>query len=327
MTNNNKINNKVNNNKVITMTAWRRPGYTRQVLDNLLNCIGFNEYTLLANIEPGYTDVQNLFKDVPNCEVVVNDRRLGCAANTLKALQRGFDISDFVIHMEDDTVPGIDSLKYFEYINNRYKDDKESFSATAYNRITKIDPQKYFSVHRCHYFTGWMWGTWRDRFEEMEKNWDFTAWDININKKIRGKRYEICPNLPRSQNIGELLGTYTTPYNWNKCQYSTIWVNSATDISGILSSTILPSNLSSHINDLSYFEIFSSSCLPECYDPGIGIIGIIGISFLYLFYNQRKKKNRYIDNDHINDHNREATNRNQEKITYGQLVHTRRNKI
>lgn len=278
------------NDKVITMTAWRRPDYTLQVVNALKNCIGFEDYHILPTIEPGYSAVSRIFDNIPNCEVIVNDRKLGCAANTLKALQRGFDISDFVIHMEDDTVPGIDSLKYFEWVNNRYKDDKEIFTVTAYNRIIKIDPQKYFSTHRCHYFTGWMWGTWRDRFEEMERNWDFNAWDVNINKKIRGNRYEICPNLPRSQNIGEHLGTYTTPYNWKKCQHSDTWINSIPGISDILSSTILPSNLSKDINDISYFEIFSSSCLPECYDPGIGIIGIIGISCLYLFYNQRKKK-------------------------------------
>ena len=275
-------------NKVVTMTAWRRPGYTLQVVNALKNCIGFEDYLILPTIEPGYPAVSRIFDDLPNCEVIVNDLRLGCAANTLKALQRGFDISDFVIHIEDDTVPGIDSLKYFEWINKKYKDDKEIFTATAYNRITKIDPQKYLSVYRCHYFTGWMWGTWIDRFEEMEKNWDFHAWDININKKIRGNRYEICPNLPRSQNIGEQLGTYTMPYNWRKCQHSDVWVNNTPGISDTLLSSILPSNLSSNINDLSYFEIFSSSCLPECYDPGIGIIGIVGISCLYLFYNQRK---------------------------------------
>lgn len=279
--------------KVISMTGWKRLDYTKQVIDSLKSCIGFEDYTLLPTIEPGYPEVVKVFEGLPNCNLIVNDQRLGCAANTLKALQRGFDISDFVIHMEDDTVPGIDSLKYFEYIYKTYKDDKEIFTATAYNRTAKIEPKDYFTAHRCPNFTGWMWATWKDRFEEMKEKWDFNAWDVGINKKIRGNRYEICPSLSRSKNIGEFLGTYTTSNNWRMCQYSPIWVNNALDISSILPSTILSPNLSRDISDISYFEIYSGSCLPECADPVFGIVGVIGISCLYLFYNQRKKYHKY----------------------------------
>lgn len=264
------------------MTGWRRSDYTKQVIDNLKNCISFEDYLLLPTIEPGYPEVSKIFDLLPNCEVVVNDQRLGCTRNTLKALQRGFDISDFIIHMEDDTVPGIDSLKYFEYIYKTYKDDKEIFTATAYNRTAKIEPKDYFTVHRCPSFTGWMWSTWDDRFEEMKDKWDFNTWDIGINKKIRGDRYEICPSLPRSQNIGELSGTYTTPYNWKRCQQSSVWVNNAPDISNILLSNMLPSNLSSDINDIAYFETSSNTCLTECYDTRIGTAMLIGIGYLYL---------------------------------------------
>lgn len=282
--------------KVITMTGWRRPEYTKQVINNLKRCIGFEKYILLPTIEPGYQEVLKTFDGLPNCNIVVNDTRLGCAANTLKALQRGFEISDFVIHIEDDTVPGIDSLKYFEWIYKTYKDEKEIFTATAYNRVKEIDPQKYFTVYRCPYFTGWMWGTWKDRFEEMSENWDFNAWDININRKIRGTRYEICPNLPRSQNIGEYLGTYTRPANWKICQYNTTWVNNIPNILDILSSNMLPlyyisnENMSYEINELPYFEMSSSMCIPECYTTEmIGMVGIIGVTGLYLFYRIQKK--------------------------------------
>lgn len=271
--------------KIITMTAWRRPDYTKQVIENLKRCIGFEEYTLLPTIEPGYPEILKAFDGLYNCEVIVNDQRLGCTENTLKALQRGFNISDFVIHMEDDTVPGIDSLKYFEWIYKTYKDDKKIFTASAFNRISKINPKNYFTVYRCHYFTGWMWSTWIDRFEEMIKEWNF-PWDVNINKNLRGNRYEICPSLPRSQNIGEHLGTYTRPGLWKRTQYSPIWVNNAPDISNILSSNILPPNISHDISELSYFEIPSTGCPIEC--NIVGIAGIIGITYLYLKH--RKKK-------------------------------------
>lgn len=219
------------NQKVITMTAYKRPDYTKQVLDNLQKCINFEKYTLLVNIEPGYSDVIKLFDNIPNCDVIVNKQVLGCAINTFNTLRRGFEQSDYVIHLEDDTIPGIDSLLYLEWVNNTYKNDSNIFTASAYNRvynINEIGPKDYFSAKCCPWFTGWMWATWKDRFEEMDKNWDFIdrfGWDNNINKNIRGNRLEITPKLPRSRNIGEKQGTYTTPKLWKNQQYSPVWVN------------------------------------------------------------------------------------------------------
>ena len=243
--------------KVITMTGWRRPEYTKKVIDNLKRCIGIEGYTILPTIEPGYPAVLDVFNNLPNCNVVINDTRLGCGANTLKALQRGFDISDFVIHIEDDTVPGIDSLKYLEWANKTYENNNEIFTVTTYNRIRDIDeinPQNYFTSYRQKWYTGWMWGTWKNRFEEMSKKWNFASWDVNINKKIRGNRYEICPTIPRSQNIGEYLGTHVRPGYWRKYHYSPIWINNIFDPSNTPISSDF-SNIISNNLDLIYTEV------------------------------------------------------------------------
>lgn len=258
------------------MTAWRRPEYTKRVIDSLKNCIGFEEYTLLPTIEPGYPEVIKLFERLPNCDMVVNDRLLGCATNTLKSLQRGFDISDFVIHIEDDTVPGIDSLKYFEWIYNVYKDDKEVFTATAYNNIKQIDPQNYFTIYKRHWFTPWMWATWKDRFEEMKKRWHFTIWDVNINKIIRKNRYEIRPNLPRSQNIGEYMGTHVNPNFWMRSHYNHIWVNNISDTPNI------PNIPNVYFEYPTYYEIEFADNTSNDQDIGlIIVIMILGALFLY----------------------------------------------
>ena len=243
--------------KIISMTAWRRPEYTKQVIDNLKRCIGFEEYTILPTIEPGYPEILDAFNGLHNCNIIVNDVRLGCEANTLKALQRGFEISDFVIHLEDDTVPGIDSLRYFEWVYKTYKDDKEIFTVTAYNRIRDIDkiyPQDYFTSYRQHWFTGWMWATWKDRFEEMSTKWSYESWDKNINKRIRGNRYEICPSLPRSQNIGEYSGTNVTPNYWRKYHYNPIWINTIYNSSYVPISSDFSDIISNNLN-LIYTEI------------------------------------------------------------------------
>lgn len=216
--------------KVITMTAYKRPSYTKQVVDNLKKCIGFDRYLLLVNIEPGYPETVRAFDTLSNCNIVVNERVLGCATNTLRAIQRGFEMSDFVIHLEDDTVPGIDSLKYFEWVYNTYKEDKDIFTATAYNMTKDVNSTNYFTSYRWHWFTPWMWCTWIDRFEEMAREWDFTAWDNKVNI-LRKDRCELCPHVARSQNIGEYLGVHVSPDYWRQNQYNSVWINSIPNVS------------------------------------------------------------------------------------------------
>jgi hypothetical protein len=104
--------------KVITMTAYRRPQYTREVLDALARCDGIGDWTLLPNAEPGNSEVIAAFRDFHACEcrLVVNERRLGLNRNTLAALMRAFHLkADHIVHLEDDTVPSPDALRYFEW--------------------------------------------------------------------------------------------------------------------------------------------------------------------------------------------------------------------
>ncbi len=92
--------------KVITMTAYRRPQYTREVLDALAQCDGIGDWTLIPNVEPGNTEVIAAFRDFHACEcrLVVNERRLGLNRNTLAALMRAFHMkADHVVHLKDDT--------------------------------------------------------------------------------------------------------------------------------------------------------------------------------------------------------------------------------
>lgn len=46
--------------KVVTMTLFRRPQYTRQVLEALACCEGIREYLVLLHVEPGYPEVLKL---------------------------------------------------------------------------------------------------------------------------------------------------------------------------------------------------------------------------------------------------------------------------
>lgn len=102
--------------RVITMTAYRRPDYTRQVLDALAQCNGIGDWIFLPNVEPGNDEVIELFRswDACECRLVVNETRLNLNRNTHAAVSRAYDLrADTILHLEDDTVPSLDALLYF----------------------------------------------------------------------------------------------------------------------------------------------------------------------------------------------------------------------
>ena len=74
--------------RVVTMTSYPRPDYTREVLAALANCDGIADWLLLPNVEPGNDEVIAAFREWGACEIrlVVNEKRLGLNKNTHEAV-------------------------------------------------------------------------------------------------------------------------------------------------------------------------------------------------------------------------------------------------
>lgn len=209
--------------KVIASTLYRRPEYTKQMMDGLLSCDGIEDYLVLFCVEPGHPEVAELTNWFATQHAgtvsIYNPKLLGCTANIKQALTRGFAVpnTDYVIVVEDDIVLHKDALKYFEWANSSYKDDKSVFSVCAYRRSDEVSMA--YDISRNKWFTPWGWATWRDRWQEIRAKWDgetTESWDRVIQFNIIGDRYEIYPHLARSQNIGAELGTYCPSPEWHK---------------------------------------------------------------------------------------------------------------
>jgi glycosyltransferase involved in cell wall biosynthesis len=221
------------NRKVITLTASHRPQYLRQVLDALARCDGVTDYLLLASLEPGNDEVREIIEQVSFLEIqaVVNARRLGCAPNTFYALRRGFERCNYVIHLEDDTVPAKDALRFFEYCRDAYRNDKQVFTIGGYSACPdspNISPDSLRGRHRTltrhKWFNPWGWATWRDRFIEMAQQWNFHSWDTHLNEVVRANRYEVTPVLSRFQNIGAEQGAHVPSPEWHRLnQHLDFW--------------------------------------------------------------------------------------------------------
>ena len=167
--------------------------------------------------------------------VHVNQNRIGCNSNIFKAVALGFLESDYNIHFEDDTIPGRDCLKYFEWAKS-YERNSDIFTVSAYvnsnNKTEHYRPKSEnpSEVFKRQWFTPWGWATWKDRFYEMKSVWDFVgingSWDCTVNF-ARKKRYEICPAISRVQNVGSENATHVPNPEWHKTHhYNEYWIES-----------------------------------------------------------------------------------------------------
>lgn len=224
--------------KTITISLYNRPEYTKELFDALNKCYGIEDYRILVSIDPGCEIVQNLARSFrpDQTSVTVNQIRLGCNVNVFHSIAQGFRISDYNIHFEDDTIPSRDCLKLFELAKHEYLNNPEIFTMSGYvNSNNKTEHYRPKStdigrVCRRQWFTPWGWATWRDRFEEMKKVWDFNAkygsWDCTINR-IRRDRYEIFPAIARVQNIGAENATHVPSAQWHReNHYNEYWIES-----------------------------------------------------------------------------------------------------
>lgn len=234
----------------IVLIAYNRPKYMSRVLKSLQDCIGIHRYDVHIFVEPENDEVISISRkfNAARSWVHVNPSRLGCHANKKQSVAFGFNISEFVIVVEDDTLLAPDALLFFEYAKIAYRQDKSVFSISAFGdscgrpgeRVPKDRAYEYAIARRKHY-TPWVWGTWRDRWEEdIRDRWD--GWDVQMNfftppyreiatgiaspdfsrfhAGLRGERHEIFPVLSRSLNIGSVGGMHESSgqsnalYDW-----------------------------------------------------------------------------------------------------------------
>lgn len=216
--------------KVITCCFWRRPDYTRQVLESLRRCKGIQDYLLLIQQDgaddrgdAGQSAVRAICEKInfAPARIVSESTHLGCNQNTRRALAAGFRHADYVIHVEDDILLAPDALRYFEWAR-QFGSDPSLFIASAWGYPPAWRPSSGSSKPAgTDYAVSsnawlWIWGfaTWRDRWEQMEANWTSCvddkghSWDCYLNEQVRGARESLMPHTSRSNNIGELDGTH-----------------------------------------------------------------------------------------------------------------------
>jgi hypothetical protein len=194
----------------VALTAYNRPHYLDRVLASWASPLEASGVLLFAHVEPGGPqDVWEHCRDFQWGGAHLNRKVLGNAENTRQAIAAAFQDceADFVILAEDDMLVGQDVLDYFEFCAERYRQDSTVVAVSAFRQLAP-SVATVGGVQRTRSFPGQVWGTWRDRWEELiSQAWNEQPekWDLWIHQRLcRERHYEVVvPALSRSQHIGQ----------------------------------------------------------------------------------------------------------------------------
>lgn len=225
--------------KTISISLYKRPAYSKQVLDALLKCYGIEDYSVIISIDYGFPSVFEVAKNFAtqhkNTQIFLAPFPFGCQKNIFTALDIAFQNSDYNIHLEDDIVPSKDCLRFFEW-GSSFGDDESVFSICGYHKTLPWQEKSefLFKTEQNPWFFPWGWATWRNRWEEIKPQWDFAyvhgGWDVCMCKVIRKDRIQIYPTLARCQNIGAEDGLHVPNTRFHEVfQYNKFWAENFSD--------------------------------------------------------------------------------------------------
>ena len=207
--------------RFLSVLGASRPQYLEQTLRSLRACDGIEQWSCIVMLDEcgEATDECHRIASLLGFGVERFPARLGCTAATIETLRLAWaePSVEFVLHVEDDTPLCRDALTYFAEMAERYRDDADVFSVSAYQRRPFADHASTRSCYRRQWFTPWAWGTWRDRWLEMAGKFAAEpSWDWQVNHAMRGSRCEIAPTVSLSRNIGAVGGAHVPSAAWHK---------------------------------------------------------------------------------------------------------------
>lgn len=226
----------------VMITAWRRPYYLEPALLSWAKADGIGDIArvvialgptdkysqqvaLIERLRPRFACDVDIVMQSPEA-VKSNGVHRAIAEAITRIFARDED-TGFVIASEEDVVVSSDVLAYMAWARDKFAGDEKVLITCAHNEGGQgWDPAMrdddsgadQHAVRLLPWYSGWCWGTWRDRWEKvLEPAWDYecdsggamdSGYDWQIQKRIMpaGGYVNVVPDAARSQNIGRVSG-------------------------------------------------------------------------------------------------------------------------
>jgi hypothetical protein len=224
--------------RVAVVIAYDRFEFFRQTIDHLRRAWGSEHYTVLIKVdgpptnrttfdEEGWLSITQYAQDLEylsrrgigfkEVHVDIAGHNIGLWPNKKRGVEWGFEMSDFVVVLEDDITLDVDALEWFEWhvtsglIFNRpeialascwspsFPYDKKHVE--GHDLLLAAELNIIDKYHINPWATPWGWATWRTTWNELGSNW--TGQDRHLGNMVKDHQwFETQPLVSRCNNIG-----------------------------------------------------------------------------------------------------------------------------
>jgi hypothetical protein len=230
--------------RTITICAYNRPQYLRQVLDSLHVALKHSQdagydWDIVVGIDRHAYDGNESYPDQTACAVEASHSRfnlqiicwaehLGVAEHPRRLIQYAFSElkSSYNVHLEDDTVLSPDALLFAmwyyhaaiatDYTNYQSVHKTLCLSLHSKSGAEALDYPSSVGYRSDFGVWGWActnnaWRTWFSQYWNYKRTEPF-GFDYSISRMMHEHDlYAVCPALSRVTNIGREGGAHQTP--------------------------------------------------------------------------------------------------------------------
>ena len=111
-----------------------------------------------------------------NVHINYTEKNIGCRDSILNGISKIIGKYENVIVLEDDIITSPWFLTYMNSALNFYESRKSVFSISGWNfpkSVITIPDDYQYDVYISRRILSWGWATWKDRWEQIDWNWDF----------------------------------------------------------------------------------------------------------------------------------------------------------
>lgn len=186
--------------------TYNRSYHTEQVINSLKQNTQFPSklFVFQDGLKQGEDDyewkkVNDIIRAIDWCEneIIVSSNNKGLAASIVSGINYAFEEYDTVIVIEDDCVCSVDFISFMQQCFEKYKDDKKVYSVSGYSYPVSLEKGKY-DVYGCGRISSWGWGTWKDRWDIYEK-------DYELVKKMKQEKMTSASLAVWGRDLEEML--------------------------------------------------------------------------------------------------------------------------
>lgn len=197
----------------VAVFAYNRSAKLKKVLDSLKKNKRPDKLYLFQDGLKGGTPVGEwektgeVIRSVDWCqkEIKISAYNKGLSESILEGINYVFLENDAVIVLEDDCVPHEDFVEFMTQCLECYANEKKVWNVSGYAWPVDMEKPEGEDVYFCGRISSWGWGTWKDRFADYHRDYEFIR---KICRMEEGKKnLELWGADLEAQLIGNVRGT------------------------------------------------------------------------------------------------------------------------